>query len=457
MTENQNIEYKQSWHDDYLKWVCGFANALGGKIYIGKDDNGKVVGIDNYRELLEEIPNKINNLMGIICDVNLLDENGKKYIEINVPRYTVPISLRGRFYYRSGSVKHELTGPSLNEFLLKKSGLTWDEVTEPRASLQDIDEPTVRKFIKDCAKAKRIDIEEGITVPQLLDKLHMRNEGQLKRAAIILFGKEPAKFFNSTFVKIGRFVNSDADLRFHEVVEGNLIYMKDRIEEVLNTKFFIHPIEFVGFQRYEHDEYPVPAVREMILNSLIHRNYLGVHTQLRVYNDRLMMWNDGTLPYDISEEDLKVTHMSKPRNTLIAYACFLGGYIDSWGRGTIKIIDACKANNMPAPEMRNEQGGFVTIFHKQNVQTEPQKVPDKVPDNAPDNNPALNERQKKAIEYLKEHNRIRNKDYQNINNCSRNTATNDLNKLIIMNLIVPTKTKGAGSYYELNNCTIIAQ
>jgi ATP-dependent DNA helicase RecG len=255
-----------------------------------------------------------------------------------------------------------------------------------------------------------------------LDKLHMRNEGQLKRAAIILFGKEPAKFFNSTFVKIGRFVNSDADLRFHEVVEGNLIYMKDRIEEILNTKFFIHPIEFVGFQRIEHDEYPVPAIREMILNSLIHRNYLGVHTQLRVYNDRLMMWNDGTLPYDITEEDLKITHMSKPRNTLIAYACFLGGYIDSWGRGTIKIIDACKANNMPAPEMRNEQGGFVTIFHKPISQPESQKVPDKVPD--------LNERQKKAIEYVKEHGKITNGEYQELFNVSDSTALRDLNNMV---------------------------
>lgn len=81
MTENQNIEYKQSWHDDYLKWVCGFSNAQGGKIYVGKDDNGKVVGINNYKELLEEIPNKINNLMGIICDVNLLDEDGKNILK----------------------------------------------------------------------------------------------------------------------------------------------------------------------------------------------------------------------------------------------------------------------------------------------------------------------------------------------------------------------------------------
>ncbi|MCG2760466.1 MAG: putative DNA binding domain-containing protein [Candidatus Delongbacteria bacterium] len=275
MTEHQNTEYKQSWHDDYLKWVCGFSNAQGGKIYVGIDDNGKVVGINNYKALLEDIPNKIKNLMGITADVNLKTENDKFYIEIAVSPYTVPISLRGRYYYRSGSVKHELTGSSLNEFLLKKSGLTWDEVAEPDATLDEIDEPTIRKFIKDCAKAKRIDIEDNITIPQLLDKLRLRKGSQLKRGALILFGKDPGKYFVNLALKIGRFVDSDSDLRFHEVIEGNLIYMKDRIEEILNAKFLIHPIEFVGFQRLEHDEYPIPAVREIILNTLIHRNYMG--------------------------------------------------------------------------------------------------------------------------------------------------------------------------------------
>ncbi|MDR2651670.1 MAG: ATP-binding protein, partial [Prevotellaceae bacterium] len=76
MPEQQNIEYKSSWHDDYLKWICGFANAQGGKIYIGKDDVGKVVGIENYKSLMDEIPNKIKNLMGITAEVNLLQEDG---------------------------------------------------------------------------------------------------------------------------------------------------------------------------------------------------------------------------------------------------------------------------------------------------------------------------------------------------------------------------------------------
>jgi ATP-dependent DNA helicase RecG len=123
MPESQNIEYKSSWHDDYLDWICGFANAQGGKIYIGIDDKGNVVGVENSHELSEKIPNKIRNAMGITAEVNLLEDKNDKtktYIEIVVQPYSVPISIRGRYFYRSGSVKHELTGLPLNEFLLKK-------------------------------------------------------------------------------------------------------------------------------------------------------------------------------------------------------------------------------------------------------------------------------------------------------------------------------------------------
>ena len=143
MPEQQNIEYKSAWHDDYLKWVCGFANAQGGVIYIGKDDNGGVSGIDDYKRLMDDIPNKVRNAMGISVEVNLHEESGKYFIEIVTHPYSVPISLRGRYYYRSGSTKQELTGASLNEFLLKKSGKTWDDVIEPRATYDDIDEKAV--------------------------------------------------------------------------------------------------------------------------------------------------------------------------------------------------------------------------------------------------------------------------------------------------------------------------
>lgn len=105
MPEHQSIEYKQSWHDDYLKWVCGFANANGGTIYIGKDDNGKVVGIRAHKKLMEDLPNKIHDLLGVMAEVNLRKYKLLYFIEIVIPPYSVPISYRGRYYYRTGSIK----------------------------------------------------------------------------------------------------------------------------------------------------------------------------------------------------------------------------------------------------------------------------------------------------------------------------------------------------------------
>ena len=122
--ESQNVEYKQSWKDEYLKWICGFANAQGGTIYIGIDDNGKVVGVDDAKKLMEDIPNKIVNYLGIVNDVDLLNKDGKAYIRITVIPSNTPISYHGKLYYRSGSTLQELSGTAAQNFLLRKMGAT---------------------------------------------------------------------------------------------------------------------------------------------------------------------------------------------------------------------------------------------------------------------------------------------------------------------------------------------
>lgn len=91
MRESQNIEYKESWRDEYLKWICGFANAQGGKIYIGIADNHEVVGVADAKRLMDDIPNKIVNMLGIVADVNLLEKEDKQYIEISVEPSAIPI------------------------------------------------------------------------------------------------------------------------------------------------------------------------------------------------------------------------------------------------------------------------------------------------------------------------------------------------------------------------------
>ena len=191
MPEQQNIEYKQSWHEDYLKWIAGFANSQGGILYIGKDDHGKIVGVPDYKKLMKYLPNKIRDILGIIVEVNLHGESGKQYLEIVTPPYAVPISLRGMYYIRSGSTKQELKGNALIEFLLRKTGKTWDDVIEPSASISDIDPIAINDYLKAAQKSGRLPDMDNLSLHELLEKLRLSVDGKIKRAAIILFGKEP--------------------------------------------------------------------------------------------------------------------------------------------------------------------------------------------------------------------------------------------------------------------------
>ena len=104
------------------KWICGFANAQGGTLIIGKDDNGIVVGIKNAKKLLEDLPNKITTILGIIADVNLHETEQGDYIEIVVEPQPNPVNYKGEYHYRSGSTKQELKGAALDKFLLQKYG-----------------------------------------------------------------------------------------------------------------------------------------------------------------------------------------------------------------------------------------------------------------------------------------------------------------------------------------------
>jgi ATP-dependent DNA helicase RecG len=355
--ESQNIEWKQSWHDDYLKWVCGFANAQGGRIFIGKDDTGNVIGLKNAKKLLEELPNKIRDHLGLMPHINLQEEDDKVYLEIIVEASTVPISLRGSYYWRSGSVKQELKGHALTEFLLKKMGMSWDQVVKEKASLEDIDETTIELFKKNAVTAGRLPDVSDLSTRDLLYKLRLLTKDGLTNAALVLFGKDPGEYYPNLFVKIGRFGMSVVDMRFQEVCEGNLFQILHDVMEQLEKKFLIKPVRFEGLRRIEELEYPVPALREMLLNALVHRNYMGSMTQLRVMDDRLALWNAGTLPIELSVEKLFQLHKSIPRNPLIAEVCYRAGYIDSWGRGIKKITDACSQAGLLKPIIEEESGG----------------------------------------------------------------------------------------------------
>jgi ATP-dependent DNA helicase RecG len=146
--ESQTVEYKQSWRNDCLKSVSAFANSGGGVLIVGLDDNGKPSGLKNFKRLLEDIPNTIRNKLGILPSVELSKKNKKDIIKITVTPCSVPISYNGKYYIRSGSTVQELQGKELADFLMKKSGSTWDDIVEERAGFNEINNDSIEKFKK---------------------------------------------------------------------------------------------------------------------------------------------------------------------------------------------------------------------------------------------------------------------------------------------------------------------
>lgn len=388
MAENQNIEWKEFWKDEYFAWICGYANAQGGKLYVGMNDSGQIVGISNSHKLLEDLPNKIRDAMGIIVDINLLESNGKEYIEINVPSYPIAISCKGSYYYRSGSTNQKLTGPELESFILRRRGVTWDSMPLPTFTSDDIDDSVVKKFKKLALKKGRIDasvLDESKEV--LMEKLLLTHAGYYTNAAMLLFSSDPEKWQLGAFVKIGYFEN-DTDLIYQDEIHGSLLEQIDKIVEVIHLKYMKAKISYNGMQRIEKYFVPEDALREALLNALCHKNYSnGIPAQISVYEDKLYIANCGALPENWTLENLMSKHASKPFNPNIAHTFYLAGFIESWGRGIEKICNACRDDGVNPPEYTIHPGDIMIKFsapESRIVRSISSKVTDRVTDRVTD-------------------------------------------------------------------------
>ncbi|HDZ85265.1 MAG TPA: transcriptional regulator [Candidatus Moranbacteria bacterium] len=429
--ESQTVEYKQTWRNDCLKVISAFANSDGGVLIIGLDDEGKPTGSKNAKRLLEDIPNTIRNKLGIIPSVEL---DKKDIIKVTVAPCSVPISYNGKYYLRSGSTVQELQGKELADFLFKKTGSTWDDVVEERAGFEEIDKDSIEKFKK--YSVDRIpSISKESNIKTLLRKLNLLSGDNLKKATLLLFGNDPQKFYRQAVVRIGKFL-SDTEIQTTDIVKGNLFTQLEKILEILKTKYLISNISYEGIHRRDILEYPYEALREAIINALIHRDYSGnSQIQIRVYSDKLIIMNEGKLPPEVPVEKLKINHLSMPRNTLLAEIFYYAGFIEAWGRGTLKIMEKCAEQGLPEPDFTEENGVMTVTFYKDKWNEENLKKL------------GLNDRQIKAVIYVKEKGRITNKEYQELNKISKPMTSIDLKGLVDKKIFEKLGTTGRGTEY----------
>ena len=243
------------------------------------------------------------------------------------------------------------------------NGKTWDDIAEENFTLEEIDLNTIQKF-KNLAKDRAPNIQNENDLEELLKKLNLYDGKYLKRAAILLFAKNPQKYYIQSHSKIGRFL-SETDIQSSDIIEGNLIDQVDKIMDVLRLKYLKAYISYEGMHRREKLEYPYNALREAVINALIHRDYTNTsNLQIKVYDNKLMMYNGATLSSEVPIDMFNKPHQSKPFNPTMANVFYKCGFIENWGKGTTNIIDECIQYGLPKPTFEYTWTAVVATFYK---------------------------------------------------------------------------------------------
>ena len=434
--ETIDREYKETFGDSALRAICAMANTRGGEVIVGVTDDGKVKGIEIDNKELERITQKIAGKLGLHPRIEVKEKNGKKIIVITVQKSNVPISLNGKYYERVGNTTREMKPERLREFFLKRAN--WDSLINEEATFNEIDVETVKMFIRMAnAKGRLTVFDENTDTKALFEHLKLSNKGRLTNAAIILFGKEPQKYFLNAVLRVIRLKNEITPIG-DRLVNGNLFRQVIEGEEAIKNFLGVR-YEIKGLAREEIWDYPLPAIREALINALIHRDYFrwNVQTQIKIFDDYIWFYNTGGLPEGITIEQLKEPHPSVPRNPLIVHIFYLAGFIEEMGSGTGRIIDNMKSAGLPEPEFKEEMRGF-SVYLRKDIYTE---------ENLRKLN--LNERQIKAVMYVKEKGKITNREYREMFSITDRTALNDLKDLCEKGILVRIGKTGRSTEYIL--------
>ena len=435
--ESQTLEYKKELNEGVFKAISAFANTKGGEIIIGISNKEEVKGLNIPNNEFEDFVNRVVHLLGIHPEMKLSELENKIVMKIDVRKSNQPISFRGKYYKRVGNTTMLMKDEELRDFFIK--GVNWDSYTG-NYTLDEIDEESVRKFLRMAIYNGRLNsANEQDEVKNILERLKLIDSDKITNAAIILFGKDPQKHFINAVVRIGRF-KDQATIIGDKKIGGNLFQIAEEaentIKQFINVRYEIKD----SFQRKEIWDYPLPAIREALFNAIIHRDYFksNIQTQIKIFDDFIWFYNPGVLPEGLTVEKLNGVHPSIARNPLIMNVFYLAGFVEEYGSGFERIKNAFKEQDLPDPSISIDNSGFILQFNKKE---EPKELPDIE---------NLNERQKKAIDYLKQNKRISTKIYQEINESSKRTSIRDLNNLIDKGFLIKIGD-GKSVYYILKN------
>ena len=362
--EDAHTEFKREWKSEFVRNVAGLANSDGGVIYVGVSDDGSVYGLKDVVSDLKRIPDDSQNGLGITPKVGHYSKDGKDYITIDVNRSPETLFFKGKVWVKSGSTTRELSGIELRRRLLKDVNLSWSDMTVDNLGIRDLSPEAVMYYIKASGKEHMVsDPPSESDIKNMLSHLGMIGKNDvISRSAVLLFHPRPRDVVYGAHLMIGEF-DDKKDLIREEIVDCPLIMMPDMAAEILYDKFIPGIFDYSDMRRKTVYKYPPEAIREILTNAIVHKDYLvGTPVTIKVFSDRISVYNPGPLPDGWDVNDLIIDHPSIPRNRCMAEAFYEAGYIEKWGKGISTVLEQCTLSGIPAPTFTVRQNGLDVEF-----------------------------------------------------------------------------------------------
>lgn len=452
LEESEILEFKKSTSESkeaLISIVAILNKHQKGELYFGINKKGDIVGLDIGEKTLRDISKTISDHIEpkIYPKIEKKTIKNKNCIKVDFSGKNIPYYAYGRAYIRVADEDRLMSAKEVERLILEKNKekLYWDKQICKDAGLEDIDKEKVKWFLKKAKYERNFDIDSRTSVKEALKRLKLIKNEKLTNAAILLFGKDPQKFFLQAKIRCARFKGVTAiDFIDMKLIEGNIIDQINKTENFV-LSHIKKAAKIVMFKREEAWEYPLDALREAIVNAVCHRNYfIQGNIKIAIFDDRIEMSDPGQLPEPLTPSMLKKKHDSILRNPLIANSFFLIKNIEQWGKGTNKIVKWCTEYGLKEPDFKEIGGGFEVIFYA------PKDIMKLIPEKGKIDliKLGLSERQIEALKLMVNGNKkFTIKEYANIFKISKKTAKRDMKKLVETGYVNKKGVK-KGAYFE---------
>jgi ATP-dependent DNA helicase RecG len=405
--EGPNLEFKRSAGElrEALQTICAFLNGSGGVVLLGvRPDScpeGQQVSDRTIRDIAQAL-DRFEPPVNLPIE-RLPVQKGREILILRVegPSDSIPFTFDGRPYERVGSTTRKMSQEKYEALLFERahSKRRWENQPANEIALKDIDRDEVFRIVDIARSVGRLVGPVGRSLPDVLNRLGLRKEGQILRAAVVLFGRTFLPDYPQCELRLARFRGTDkTEFLDQRQVRGPAFRLLEEAE-VFCQRHFPMPARIVPGQmrRVEKLLIPPDAMREILVNALIHRDYsvTGGAVSLAIFDDRVEVWSAGGFPKGITAESLTRNHQSVQRNPMIADVFHRTGLIEKWGRGTNRVVAMCQEAGLAPPEFEEITGAAVVTFRvrvgetagreaRSQVESRPESQPESQPESLDD-------------------------------------------------------------------------